>query len=190
MEERQLYDSYLEGRHWETHPVVYAEKYVDFLKKNDFGGTLVDVGCGNGRDVSVFSNNGLDAMGIDYSKKDIELARRNFPKCRFEVMNVENLDFEDNSINAYFMINVIHYVKKQKALDELLRTLKSGGYFFIQFNLDIVDTDGNIDYHHDERDIRELVSKYNLLEERIFERVDTIPKIHTHTILELILHKN
>jgi len=64
------------------------------------------------------------------------------------------------AFNSAHKINVIHYVKKQKALDELLRTLKSGGYFFIQFNLDIVDIDGNIDYHHDERDIRKLVSKY------------------------------
>lgn len=189
MEERQLFDKYQEGRHWENHPIVYAEKYLRFLKELGFYGLLVDVGCGSGRDVAFFHNNGLETIGIDYSEKEIELARKKYPECKFDVKDVEELDFADNSIGAYFMINVIHYVKKQKALDELLRTLKPNGYLFIHFNVEIIDINRNVDYQHDEKDIRQLISKYKIMEERIFERVDTVPKVHTHRILELILQK-
>jgi SAM-dependent methyltransferase len=37
------------------------------------------------------------------------------------------------------MINVIHYVDKKKAIQEILRTLQPKGYFFIHFNIDITD---------------------------------------------------
>ncbi len=189
MEEQQLFDKYQEGRHWENHPTVYAERYAAFLKKQDFEGLLIDVGCGNGRDVAVFQENGFNTLGIDYSPKEVAIARSKYPNSKFEVQNVETLNFEKNSVGAYFMINVIHYVKKQKGLEELLRTLKPLGYLFIHFNLEIIDETGNIDYHQDKDEISKLISKFKIVKQRAFERVDTVPKKHTHNILEFILQK-
>ena len=190
MEEKQLFDKYQEGRHWESHPTVYAERYVAFLKEEGFEDLLVDIGCGSGRDVLVFQQNGIHTLGIDYSTQEIENARLRHPNSEFAVRNVERINFEDNSVGAYFMINVIHYVKKQQALDELLRTLKPRGYLFIHFNIDITDEEGNVDYHHGEKEIYKSLSKFQVKRQRVFERVDTIPKKHTHKILEVILQKN
>lgn len=71
MEQQQLFDKYKEGKHWENHPTEYAERYSAFLKKQSFSGLLVDVGCGNGRDVAVFQRNGFNVIGVDCSKNSL-----------------------------------------------------------------------------------------------------------------------
>jgi len=189
MKEQKLYNKYLHCKHWEKHPTVYAEKFIDFLKTNNFKGLLVDIGCGNGRDINVFAKAGFDTLGVDYSKDEINLAKQKFPKLKFQIQNVERLGFDNDSIGAFFMINVIHYVDKEKAISEIFRTLKSGGYFFIHFNIEIKDGNGNIDYKDDEKDIMSLVDGFDILQKRTFERVDFEPVEHTHKIIELILRK-
>ena len=139
MQSQQLYDKYVEGRHWEKHPTVYAERFVDFLKKKKNSGMIIDVGCGNGRDVEIFADAGFKTLGIDYAKEEIAKTQQKFPQLKFEVMNVEKLKFQDNSIDAFFMINVIHYVNKEKALQEIFRTLKQKRYFFIHVKMRLAD---------------------------------------------------
>lgn len=190
MKEQQLYDKYLDGRHRENHPTIYAERFIDFLKKSIFDALIVDVGCGDGRDVNAFSKEGFNVLWIDYSENEINIAYKKFPEQKFEVQNAEELNFEDNSIWAFFMINVIHYVDKKKAIQEILRTLKPNWHFFIHFNIDITDKNWNIDYHHDQEDIMELVKDFKIIHQDIFERIDQKPVEHKHKIIELILQKN
>lgn len=189
MQNQKLYNKYLKGKHWEDHPIIYAERFSDFLKKEKFNDLLIDIGCGSGRDVNVFVNNKLKCKGIDNSKDYILSAIKEFPNCNFEVQNAENLNFKDSSIGAVFMINVIHYLNKEKAINEILRVLKPKGFFFIHFNISIIDINGKMDYSNSEEEILNLVSKFKILEKNIFERVDLKPVKHTHKIMELILQK-
>lgn len=189
MEEQQLYEKYLNGRHWENHPTLYAEKFLDFLKENKFKGLLVDIGCGDGRDTNFFFKKGIKVIGIDYSEDEINNAKKKFPETNFEIQNAEHLQFKNDSIDAFFMINVIHYIDKRKALDEIMRTLKSKGYFFIHFNMKITDGKGNLDYKHAEEDIKELISGFKVISSNVFTRKDCEPFEHNHKIMELILQK-
>lgn len=189
MEEQKLYQKYSDGRHWEKRPTFYVESFAEFLKKQNFEGLIVDVGCGNGRDVEVFSNFGFNTLGIDNVSKEIKDNKKKFPELKFEVQNAENLKFENNSVDAFFMINVIHYVHKEKSIKEIFRALKPRGYFFIHFNIDIIDKNGKVDYHHDQEDVLKLVSKFKILQKNIFERVDHQPVEHKHKIMELVLQK-
>ena len=43
MQQENLYHKYLDGRHRENHPTMYAEYFVDFLKQNLFDTLIVDV---------------------------------------------------------------------------------------------------------------------------------------------------
>lgn len=190
MEERLLFEKYDEGKHWESHPTIYAEEFFNFLKESKFSGKLIDLGCGNGRDINFFSKAGISSIGVDYSERDINSAEDAFPNCKFENGNIENLNFSDDSFSAAFMINVIHYVKKQEAIDEVFRILKNGGYFYIHFNLSIIDKNGVVDYSDSEEKIIKLLSRFKIIKGEVFERIDTIPKKHTHKIFKLILKKN
>lgn len=190
MKSKELYQKYSDGRHWEKHPILYAENFAEFLKKVNLCGLLVDVGCGSGRDVNVFSRLGFNALGIDNSKDEIENCKKKYPKLKFEIQNAECLKFKDNLIDAYFMINVIHYVNKEKAIKEMFRTLKPEGYLLIHFNIEIIDKNGNRDYHQDQKEILKLISKFKIIKQNLFERVDFLPVEHKHKILELILQKS
>ena len=147
------------------------------------------MGCGSGRDLRIFADAGFQTLGLDISEEVISEAKNNQSDLRFELGDAEKLNLEDNSVSAVFMINVIHYVAKDKAIREILRVLKLGGFLFIHFNLSIIDSDGNIDYSQDEEDVRKLISSFEIIGERKFERIDSIPKEHEHQILELILKK-
>jgi len=190
MIQEKLYQKYLAWRHRENHPTLYAERFIDFLKKEEFFALLVDIWCGDGRDVNIFAKAWFISLWIDYSEKEISLAHQKFPLQKFEVQNVEKLQFSDNSVWAFFMINVIHYVDQKKALQEIFRTLQPKGYFFIHFNIDITDKDWKRDYYHDPKDILELLKDFTILSQNIFQRTDMKPIEHTHTIMELILEKS
>ncbi len=189
MHARKLFIKYQKGRHWEKHPLIYAEKFAKFLKNKSFSGIILDVGCGTGRDVNIFSKY-FNSMGIDYSEKEIKLAKKNFPKCKFVVQNAEKLKFKEKTISAIHCINVIHYLDENKAFKEFYRVLKTEGYIFIHFNLEIKDNKtGKLDYFKKEKDILKLISNFKIVNRKIFKRVDSIPRKHTHIILELILQK-
>jgi len=189
MESQQLYDKYQLGKHWEQHPTCYAESFAVYLGHYHHTGLVLDVGCGTGRDVHVFCQRGFEGIGIDNSPTDIAQARKKHPLCRFQEMNVEQLSLEDASIGAFYMVNVIHYVQQQQALQELNRVLRPEGFGFIHFNMLIRDENGSVDYQQDKDEILALVSDFDVVTETEFERVDSIPVEHTHTILELLLQK-
>lgn len=184
-----LFKKYSAGKHWESHPTAYAESFAQFLKDKKFDGLVVDVGCGNGRDVDVFSKLGFNALGIDNSEEELALAKKSFPNLNFELQNAENLKVKDNSVGACYMINVIHYLDKEKAINEVFRALKPKGYFFIHFNISIIDKNGKEDYSHNPEDILKLVSKFKILHKKVLKRTDHKPSEHTHEIMELILQK-
>lgn len=194
MNNQNLFDKYSDGNHWENHPTIYAEYFANFLKErhkeNVSSKVLVDLGCGNGRDVNVFHNIQMLTIGIDISITSILYAERKYPRSAFRIENIENLRFSFESIDAYFCINVIHYVDAQKVLRGLYRTLRPGGYAFIHFNLLIIDQDYSIDYHQKKSDVYELVKQFEIVEEKFFLREDALPTAHTHHIMQVILNKN
>ena len=60
----------------------------EFAKRVGVGGMVCDAGCGSCGHVSaLLADRGLDVLGIDLSARCIELARREQPGCRFEVMD-------------------------------------------------------------------------------------------------------
>ena len=189
MEEINLYNKYNKGRHWEKHPTIYAEYFIKFLKSNHFSGLIVDAGSGTGRDLEMFYKAGYDAIGIDFSKKEVDNSKKLHPILKFEFQNIEKMNFKDGDVSAFFCINVIHYVNKKKAIAELLRCLKNKGYLFIHFTIEIIDKYGSIDCFHSKEDILNLISKFKVIENKIIERDDTIPVKHHHKIMELILQK-
>jgi ubiquinone/menaquinone biosynthesis C-methylase UbiE len=189
MHSKKLYQKYSVGRHWEKHSTIYSETFAEFLKYTNFKGTIVDIGCGNARDVNFFSKHGFNILGVDNSKEGIENNKKKFSKLKFEIQNAENLKFKDNSVDAFFMINVIHYVDKEKTIQEIFRTLRPNGYIFIHFNIDIIDKNGKIDYRYDQENILRLISKFKIIKQQLFKRVDSMPIKHTHKIMELILQK-
>ena len=57
-----------------------TDKFVSFLKYNSL---VLDVGCGAGVKSNYLINKGLKIVGLDFSEKMIEIAKREVPKVGF-----------------------------------------------------------------------------------------------------------
>lgn len=190
MKNQKLFDKYKTRKHWHQHPGKYAQKFVDFLKGQRVRGKIVDLGCGNGRDVAIFQKAGLVSFGLDKNRQEIAQAKKLHPDCEFVHGNIEMLPWENESIDAFFMINVIHYLDERRALAEIFRTLKSQGYLYLHINISITDKDGKVDYQgYDLQKTTKSIPKAQIISWEYLERIDAKPIWHKHQILEIILQK-
>jgi ubiquinone/menaquinone biosynthesis C-methylase UbiE len=111
---------------------------ISHLKLNG-NETVVDLGCGKGKDVLKLADLVEDGFvyGVDISDGMLEVARKNAEK--FDVKNVnfikselENIALDDN-IAEYIISNctINHAKDKNKVWSEIYRILKPGGKFVI-----------------------------------------------------------
>lgn len=96
------------------------------------GDTVLDIGCGNGRLVTVFEDVDLHYTGVDFSKELIAIAQENKgAQGTFIHANALALPFEDNSFNTVFSFAVLHHIPSQENraqfVAEAHRVLKPGG---------------------------------------------------------------
>ena len=110
--------------------VVLAQELIQHLGDN---GSLVDIGCGTGRDMAWFESQGITVTGIDLSMGMLAYARENV-RGNLIAMNMRNLGFCD----AYFdgvwcCASLLHLPKAEAAyaLQEIRRILKFGGVLIL-----------------------------------------------------------
>jgi len=133
--------------HWakDMTPSVFAKEFVKPMKEHKVGSVL-EIGCGNGRDSILFAKSGFTATSIDIVPKAVELAKGNAEKAevdiKFRVANVEKLPFEDASFGAVFTLSVLHSTNLKKSLPEVHRVLKTDGVAFIHIYGDTQFEDG------------------------------------------------
>lgn len=113
---------------------VGIEKYEI---KNDYSKVL-DVGCGNGRHLVFFAEQGFDVSGIDISREAIEIAEAwiNKKELNADLMvgDVKSLSFDANSFDLVISYGVLDHVPFSDALiamDEIKRVLSPGGMLFL-----------------------------------------------------------
>ncbi len=108
-----------------------TDKFVSFLKTN---GLVLDVGCGAGVKSKYLISKGFRVVGIDFSEKMIEIARREVPDAKFQVADIaEQLEFDEQFDGIFAQAVLLHIPKKdiKQVLTNLLKPLKPKGYFYI-----------------------------------------------------------
>ena len=106
--------------------------------------TILDAGCGSGRNMYWFLQNGFNINGIDISGVAIEELKLNYqglPEDSFLVSSIEKIPFADNHFNHIICSAVLHFAKSiaqfNCMLTEMVRVLKPGGTVFIRMTSDI-----------------------------------------------------
>jgi len=109
---------------------------------------LLDVGCGNGRNLYYFLRNGYQVAGIDPDAQAVRkvkelstaLAPGNPPE-NFVVCPAENLPYADASFDLVICSAVLHFARDEQHFESMLRSmfrvLRPGGYFFARLASDI-----------------------------------------------------
>jgi len=133
--------------HWaeDMKPSLFAKDFAKLMKEYAVKSVL-EVGCGNGRDSIHFAKSGFRAASIDVVPKAVELAKANAKKAKVDVnirvASVEKLPFDDASFDAVFTLSVLHSTNLKKSLPEVHRVIKAGGIAFIYIYGDTQFEDG------------------------------------------------
>jgi ubiquinone/menaquinone biosynthesis C-methylase UbiE len=96
------------------------------------GGELIlEVGCGMGTDLLEFAKGGARVVGLDLTRRHLELAARRFAffgqEGRFHEGDAERLPFRDDSFDFVYSNGVLHHTPDTaKAIREIHRVLKPG----------------------------------------------------------------
>lgn len=94
--------------------------------------TILDLGCGPGRDLKTFSDMGHRAIGLDGSEKFVEMARA-YSGCEVWHQDFIHLDLPEAMFDGIFANAVLFHVPRPDlpgVLSMLHKTLKPGGVLF------------------------------------------------------------
>jgi len=103
--------------------------------------TILDVGCGDGRNIVYFLKNGHDVYGIDQNADAIAAVKSlsdevapNSSSENFVVAKAENIPFEDATFDLVICSAILHFAKNKTNFEDMLhsswRVLKPGGFYF------------------------------------------------------------
>ena len=103
------------------------------LDKLPKGSRVLDVGCGIGGSSRILANYyGFNVTGITISPAQVKRATELTPyecKCNFKVMDALDLKYEDGAFDGVWSVEAgAHMNNKTKFADQMLRTLRPGGY--------------------------------------------------------------
>jgi tellurite methyltransferase len=103
--------------------------------------SILDAGCGGGRNLVYFLRNGFQVFGVDQNAQAIGQVRilantlhPNLPPDNFQVSSVEKMPFQDERFGAVISSAVLHFAENEqhfaKMFAEMWRVLKPEGLFF------------------------------------------------------------
>jgi len=145
-------------------------KFVSSLSQDS---KILDIGCAFGRDTKFFTNSGFDATGIDLSKEMIKKAKAFSPSSKFYVMDMQNLDFTDQSFDGIWCSAALLHLNKNDAilaLKEIKRVLKKDGFLYLNLKEGIGEkvifderyqNSEKFYSYYQESEIKDLLSKFN-----------------------------
>lgn len=118
---------------------IYDRSYDIFCNAvKDNSPEILEIGCGPGNITKYILNKIPDAdiFGIDYSEKMIQLAKKNVPTARFEVMDCRELGKIDEKFDAVISGFCLPYLDENESslfFDNVRKLLNNDGIFYFSF---------------------------------------------------------
>lgn len=115
-------------------PMDILGRYVDLTQ-----GTILDVGCGTGRNSVLASERGAIVIAIDVDEAALPIAelraQEHNANITFEAASATSLPFEAERFDAVIFHNVLEHIPRElhfQAISEMFRVLRHEGVLFIQ----------------------------------------------------------
>jgi tellurite methyltransferase len=133
--DKNYWEEFYKTQNEKLKPSLFA-KYVrqNFANKND---SLIELGCGNGRDAVFFANEGLLVRGIDQCENELKFLRIRYGQLKtlsFQAGDFSNL-LDSEPVDLVYSRFTLHSVSKEqeyRTLEWAYRNLKQDGYFCIE----------------------------------------------------------
>lgn len=171
------YYDYLSNKDYNA-DVAFIKHIIDKFIIN--GNKILDIGCGTGAHSEILVNNGYDVLGIDKSKRMIEIALEKHPRLKFLVKDALKLKLNTLFDAVICMYGTVHYFKHirdiKKAFKIFYNHTKKGGLVIVEIdffkdsfdpdtseahNFDVGEIEGSIIKEYEDRG-KELLFSYNV----------------------------
>ncbi|OYT38252.1 hypothetical protein B6U82_00285 [Candidatus Pacearchaeota archaeon ex4484_31] len=139
MEQKKVWDAIAEQwYHFRQKPFRDIAKELEKLSEKEKG-KILEIGCGNCRNLLVFAKKGFECYGLDFSEKMLEFAKLFYEKHKIKVRLklgvAEKLPYQNNFFDYCLSISLLHHLetkeKRRKAVEEMFRVLKPNGLAFV-----------------------------------------------------------
>ena len=146
-------DDRLYGAYVSTHAGVADSAAAELVYRRDVrprlpaGGTVLDIGCGQGELVRLLLADGFAAHGVDISAEQVRIARDRGIEQVWHGDFHEVLRSADGALDAVVATDVLEHLDKEEAMrtfDDVLRALRPGGVFFARVPNAVSPTGGHI----------------------------------------------
>ena len=107
-----------------------VQEFASTLKK---GSSILECGCGNGKNLGYFNELGFKVSGFDFSKQMVNICKKKGFDSK--IGDLRDIPFKDNSFDNLICIAALHHLDKEedriKAIKEMVRVCKPGGRILI-----------------------------------------------------------
>lgn len=145
--------------------------------------SVVEIGCGDGRDAKEIVTRTPNYLGFDISESMIKIANEYVPGGQFKVADAVSFSYPKNTDIVFAFASLLHLDKNEvrQVLDKVHQSLNKGGIFYISLKYMSEYSQGikkdqygeRLFYFYNPSLIKELAgSKY----EPVFENLQTIGK--------------
>ena len=122
--------------HNEMNEKEYDRKLLDsFAARFNKDSVVCDAGCGPSAHIGRYLfDKGIKVIGVDISEKCIEIARITNPIMRFEIVDIGNLPFDNNSFDgviSYYSVINTPKIYVHRLFAEFCRVIKPDGYLLV-----------------------------------------------------------
>jgi ubiquinone/menaquinone biosynthesis C-methylase UbiE len=122
----------------------FDNELEEFAYLLPYNAHILDVGCGAGIPTSKFlTEKGIKVTGIDLSDTMLNLARKNVPNADFIKMDMNELEFSENTFDGIISVYALFHVPKENHFDifgQFFEILKPGG--ILMLNTGVSESEG------------------------------------------------
>ncbi len=165
--------------HEKTFSVDPTSFLTPFAEKLKPGATILDVGCGSGRDLLWFKKRGFEVVGFERSPGLAGLARKNVG-CEVIEGDFETYDFSRLSVDAIMLVGALVHLPHSKVpgvLNSISRALKDDGNILLSLKKGAgnrSDPHGRLFYLWNDGELRDMFKDLGLDVIDYFQQSSTI----------------
>ena len=127
-----------------------TQHHEEFLKLIPENGTILDAGCGSGRDSLKFKALGYDVTAIDGSEEMCKLASE-YSGINVKHMQFQDIDFIDEFDGIWASASLLHVpsTEIEMVLEKMKKSLKENGILYASFKYGDFEGERNGRYFND-----------------------------------------
>ena len=178
--------------YYDKHAVTYFEQTVDinmqgwwdlFTAQLPEGGSVLDLGCGSGRDSAYFISRGFDVTAMDASEEMCDLASIHIGQ---DVLNLSfaEMDFSEVFDGIWACASLLHIPGDEidEILNKVVKSLKINGILFMSFYYGDFEGRRGGRFYKDyrTRNLKELILRNENLEIIELDKCQGIEAAETH----------